>query len=180
MGCEIVPLSLVHQYFNGHLGLVASHPFRRTSLLYSVLSMWLYYVEGSETASGQAPPLATCRFYLPASAVSLVYKFVTTPRPWRRRCLHITLSDHHAALSARPQAVSSGDCAPWTGIPSSRGLASVSSRPDFYPRDWPISSTSTRPGADDVVDSLVQRPGRAFPALAKVPGSTSLPPSPSP
>jgi hypothetical protein len=130
--------------------------------------------DGAETASGQALVMTTCRFYLSASAVSLVYKFVTPPQPWRRRGAYATFSDRHAALSPRPQAVSAGDCAPRAGSPSSRGLISVLSRPEIYPLDWPISFTSTEPDADDDVDSPVQRPGQASPVLAKVPGSTSV------
>jgi hypothetical protein len=45
------------------------------------------------------------------------------------------LNDHHAGLSARPQIVSAGDCAPWVGISSPRELTPVSSRPEFYTLD---------------------------------------------
>jgi hypothetical protein len=39
------------------------------------------------------------------------------------------------------------------------GLTPAPSRPEIYPLDWPMSFTSTGPGADDNVDSLIQRLG---------------------
>jgi hypothetical protein len=56
-----------------------------------------------------------------------------SPQPRVRRCLHASLDDHHAALSAPLQAVSADECAPWAGIPSSCGLTPVPSQLEFYP-----------------------------------------------
>jgi hypothetical protein len=107
--------------------------------------MWQYFsVSGMWVRRVQPLPVTTCRFYLSAAATSLVY--IGHPPPTGRpQCLHATLGDHHAALSARPKL-----CQTATALHIDQ----------FYPLSCPISFMPTKPDFDDDTESPVQHQQR--------------------